>query len=187
MTKRSACLFVLALALPFASTAQDAAMQSQRIEFLMELMAVDKVIQKTLEVAKQDPRLAQLPAHARSCILDVVGGAQMREISRESYMRMFPTDKMQQEVIAFLESPTGKKLIGSVLDPVLAGNSAQQMITNGQNAQARLTKAEWTQIDQFTKTEAGQAFIAAPETLQKHRAEVVPQLVRQCVTQNPSR
>jgi len=160
---------------------------SENIDRLMRLMAFDEVMQQTLEVARQDPAVNQIPEPGRGCLLAMITGDQLRNEMRASYLEVFPTVQMQEDAIAFLESATGRKLIRTVVDSMGGSDTLSDMTTAPESAMPRMTREDELQTERFARTEAGIAFINAKQVLEKRKAEITPILIRKCVSTHSSK
>ena len=178
-------LSLLLALLPWQAGAEGSS--SENIGRLMRLMAFDEVMQQTLEVARQDPAVNQIPEPARGCLLEMITGDQLRNEMRLSYLEVFPTVQMQEDAIVFLESATGRKLIRTVVDSMDGSDTLSGMTTAPKSAMPRMTREDELQAERFSKTEAGIAFINAKQVLEKRKAEITPILIRQCVSTHSSK
>jgi hypothetical protein len=160
----SALLFATPLAFaaeslpPVPPLPQEAASISKaaEIERLMVLFRVREVLKRAKDQILNDhPRFSSMPETQRECYVNMMAGEPMIEEIRQHHSTIFADPVERGQVLAFMESEIGMRLIGQIFD---------EGIFDKTDPLAGFSETDLAALNQFAATPGGRLFIGIQQS-----------------------
>jgi len=143
---------------------------------LMELFYVRQIVAKSRDLLISDPSMQRLPDSVRNCLSGEITEDVLFDAMRWQYEQVFADPAIRRDSLKFFETEVGRKMIRTMLVPVLEIDSLQAASRMDADNSARdtinqMSEAEMKEITRFSRTPAGAAFRDIPKRLAAARDE----------------